>query len=169
MNIDFANQDDAEQVIAISRKAFAGIWFTIGDIVRSSAKKSNLLVAKEKDTVIGYVRVTPTWDHINISEIAVVEEYQGKGIGTALIDEVLQYSKGLPLTVKTNVGVGFYEKMGFVTRGFIEHKKVGSINGMVRGKFSDRDFQNYLKTRAPKKTQPLKTLKPRRSLTEVFR
>ena len=59
---------------------------------------------------------------LNLANIRVAPEYQGQGIGTRLIGEMLReaHQQGLPVTLrvlKVNPARRLYERLGFVVVG----------------------------------------------------
>ena len=75
-------------------------------------------VAKIDDTIVGAISGATFFAEIYIDELVVKEAYRGKGIGTELIDTVLEYYKDYGfnnINCCTNEfqAPGFYEKCGF--------------------------------------------------------
>ena len=76
-------------------------------------------VALSHEREIGFLRVTEKDEGIFIEQIYIIPEYQGRGIGTALVREVL--SKKLPVelsVLKLNTDARrLYERLGFRVNG----------------------------------------------------
>ena len=75
-------------------------------------------VAKNDDTIVGAISGATFFAEIYIDELVAKEAYRGKGIGTELIDTVLEYYKDYGfnnINCCTNEfqAPGFYEKCGF--------------------------------------------------------
>ena len=75
-------------------------------------------VAKIDDIIVGAISGATFFAEIYIDELVVKEAYRGKGIGTELIDTVLEYYKDYGfnnINCCTNEfqAPGFYEKCGF--------------------------------------------------------
>ena len=67
---------------------------------------------------IGMLKVEKRIDHIYLGDIQLKEAFQGKGIGTSLIRDVIEKSKahGLPLrmrVLKVNPVLKLYKRLGF--------------------------------------------------------
>ena len=67
---------------------------------------------------IGLLKVEKRIDHIYLGDIQLKEAFQGKGIGTSLIRDVIEKSKahGLPLrmrVLKVNPVLKLYKRLGF--------------------------------------------------------
>jgi ribosomal protein S18 acetylase RimI-like enzyme len=75
-------------------------------------------VAKDTNTIIGYIRLTMYDDHIDWLSLYVSSKYFGDGVGTALWEEAQkQLPSGRPIMVEVATytkAVEFYKKLGFV-------------------------------------------------------
>jgi ribosomal protein S18 acetylase RimI-like enzyme len=78
----------------------------------------------------GYARFEELPDHVRIHELVLSPEYQGRGIGSALLLGLQRQAEkgGTPVTLrvlKANRAAGLYERMGFATAGETEtHKEM---------------------------------------------
>ena len=75
-------------------------------------------VAKSDDTIVGAISGATFFAEIYIDELVVKEAYRGKGIGTELIDTVLEYYmdygfNNINCCTNEFQAPGFYEKCGF--------------------------------------------------------
>jgi ribosomal protein S18 acetylase RimI-like enzyme len=73
----------------------------------------------------GMLELLPADGSVNLANIRVAPEYQGRGIGTRLISEVLRdaHGRGLSVTLrvlKVNPARRLYERLGFVVVGETE-------------------------------------------------
>jgi len=79
-----------------------------------------VLVARRGDVVVGHVQFIPSGVHWEIKSVAVSEQFQGQGIGTALIRSVLQRAalegciEVAAGTATADIGtLRFYQRLGF--------------------------------------------------------
>ena len=72
---------------------------------------SNTWVYEESNTVIGFISMKEN----EITGLFVHPNYHSKGIGTALINHINQFYKGLEVEVfnENKIGKSFYKKYGF--------------------------------------------------------
>ncbi|MCM3525030.1 GNAT family N-acetyltransferase [Bacillus subtilis] len=75
-------------------------------LVHSYLNRSYCIEAKEKQKVIGVIVLMPTRpETLEIVNIAVSEDYQGKGIGKKLIEYALEYARQIKMkTVEIGTG-----------------------------------------------------------------
>ena len=91
----------------------------------SGLQNSHVICFRDKEKAIALGRVI--WDHgysILISDVIVAPEYQGKGLGRKLMEEIMAYIRSLlkpgyrimiSLMAAENKQ-GFYKKFGFIER-----------------------------------------------------
>lgn len=117
--------DDLDAVQEIERAVFTQPW-TRG-MFAAELSKTNLstyFVAKVKGEIIGYTGLFSVFEEGHITTLAVKPEYQGQGVGTMLILNLLESSlskgvKRFTLEVrKSNLSARrLYEKFGFQEMG----------------------------------------------------
>lgn len=102
-------------------------WGTKEESIIEEALKNTLysLCVYDEDKLIGYGRILGDKTiFLYIHSVMVLPEYQGKNIGTGIMNKLLEqineYKKVNPY-IRTYLGAakgkeGFYEKFGFVTR-----------------------------------------------------
>jgi L-amino acid N-acyltransferase YncA len=95
------------------------------DVFRKRAEKESdtdvTLVAKEGTAVVGIIRVVDLGDHVRVRTFYVDPKHAGKGIGTSLWNDVLQYlpkdKDVVAWPTEHTKSIDFYKKIGFVTTG----------------------------------------------------
>lgn len=86
--------------------------------INGIGKNLHLWVAKDKETVVGYITVFRKPGKNYLGSFYVLPEYQGRGIGTTLMGKALKWF-GLKSTVELGVAsyskktIRFYKKFGF--------------------------------------------------------
>lgn len=113
----------------------ADLQTIIGDTIACSmawlsSKKSGLfLVYLDQDEVVGAIHVKNFW---NLSSLFVLPLYQGQGIATKLVDQMikvcaLKSPKGKVMLNSSTVASSFYERYGFRRSGPIKDLPGGCI------------------------------------------
>ena len=124
MLISLMKEEEIAQVAELERQCFSEPWTEQG-LRESFARPEYLfLTAKENDQVVGYAGLYQVFDEGDITNIAVLPEARGKGLGTALTKELLHVGaqrKIQAFTLEVRVGnvsaIHIYEKLGFVSEG----------------------------------------------------
>ena len=109
--------------------------------LQANEKKHRFILAKEEETVLGFASYEFNCikkPKTKIHKIYILTNHQGKGIGKALINFIVdeakeRHQKGLILNVnKKNIAIRFYESIGFT----ISNEEVIDIgNGFVMDDF----------------------------------
>lgn len=116
--------EDCEQVAQIEKEAFADPWSekSLKDFLEKDY--AHFFVATDKDAIIGYIGSYITIDEMDITNVAVLEAYRGKGAGNSLLLAVIECGRregcvGINLEVRESnaTAIGLYEKNGFVSLG----------------------------------------------------
>lgn len=87
-------------------------------------KMAIYIVAKENENIIGYGGMWHVINEGHITNVAVKKEHRGKGIGSKIIDALINIAKekemiGITLEVRTsnNIAQALYKKNGFIMEG----------------------------------------------------
>lgn len=121
MRIIKYNSDYIDDVVEIASKELKGECWT-KKMFLDSFDKSNtfMFLCIDKNKLVGFVNYLITSDDVNILNIAIKEEYQMQGIGTKLIQRVvniakrLQVSKlSLEVSADNYIAQKFYKSCGF--------------------------------------------------------
>ncbi len=123
-----ATQNDVKALIDLSVEAFGEgtreiaeeEFLTIGKDVRCPL---HMLVATAEGRIVGMASLCESYIYIDtfcIAWVAVAKEYQGKGIGTKLIRECMEYAKtltkrqhGCVMLVSADKNLTYYAQFGF--------------------------------------------------------
>lgn len=84
-------------------------------------KKSTHVIVKLNNTTVGCARIRSIDGKMKLERIAILKQYRGKGLGKKLIDFLLFYHKQVgakEIVIHAQYRLkGFYERIGFKTRG----------------------------------------------------
>lgn len=124
MNIREMTWDDLEQVVAIENDNFSVPWTETGFFTYLMREDALFLVAEEAEEILGYCGVIMAMDEGDITNVSVKKTIQGKGVGTALLKELIRQTadKGvltlfLEVRESNQPALALYEKQGFVRMG----------------------------------------------------
>lgn len=116
---------DVEQVHALEESTFAQPWSLqsfIDEMERNACAR--YIVAEEAGTVLGYAGAWLIIDEGHITNVAVAQSVRGKGVGTALMEALMQYAANMGVQYmtlevrKTNlIAQKLYRRMGFMELG----------------------------------------------------
>jgi N-acetylglutamate synthase-like GNAT family acetyltransferase len=97
------------------------IGLSLKDENLSADAQNAIFIAEHNDAVIGCVMLYPIADEekIKLRQMAVYDEWQGKGIGKILVDTAENYAKDKGYSAiilhARKVSEGFYKKLGYDT------------------------------------------------------
>ncbi|STO09295.1 MULTISPECIES: ribosomal protein S18-alanine N-acetyltransferase [Exiguobacterium] len=116
---------DVEEVTAVEEASFAIPWTKdafMNEMLRN--EQAIYFVAVHERRVIGFVGVWQIVDEGHITNIAVLPEYRGQGIGNRLLTELVAFARSKSLDALTlevrvsNIGAQkLYEQFGFECAG----------------------------------------------------
>ena len=125
MEIRLMVEEDLDAVSDIENQLFSKPW-TKQDFLNSMENMHNIYIVAENDQkeIVGYCGVWGVVDEGQITNVAVKESEQGKGIGYALLSKLIEIGKEeglleftLEVRVSNEKGIGLYKKLGFVEEG----------------------------------------------------
>lgn len=115
---------DVEAVSMIEAKAFSMPWSAKDFAKLVEDNKSLYLVAEMDGEIVGCCGVTNICGDGDINNVVVAEEYRGRGIAYALMQELLKRGAEmgienftLEVRVSNASAIRVYEKLGFVSEG----------------------------------------------------
>ena len=116
--------DLAKELSAIEKEIFNTSWDPswIRDSINNN--KAMYWVKKQKNKIIGYIGVQFSGDDVEILGLGILEDYRGRGHGSALMNAMIEYFysteyKKIFLEVRdsNNVAKGLYTKFNFSRTG----------------------------------------------------
>ncbi len=131
MSLDVMKLDDLNKVIKIEREAFSNPWnrkFFKEELIHNSF--ALYLTAKIEDEIIGYVGC---WfknraNEVHIVNLAVKKNKRRQGIGTYLINEIVDMAKNLnaksvtlEVRITNKAAIDLYKELGFIEDGLTRH------------------------------------------------
>jgi ribosomal protein S18 acetylase RimI-like enzyme len=130
INIRPMQEDDLQAVTQLDMEAFGPFWHnSLDSLKRARAQSSYATVAEDSSGLIGYQLSTGNAFSTHLARLGVKKESQGRGIGTALVSELVQKldpTRMPRLSVNTQAdnlaSLTLYNKLGFTRTG--EHYPV---------------------------------------------
>ena len=116
--ISIATKDDIANIALIEKECFSSPW-SENAILESMLSTTSFYVARENGIVTGYMGLSQIAGEGYITNIAVLPQYRGKGIGSALLEYVISHCKNnlefisLEVRISNNKAISLYEKFGF--------------------------------------------------------
>ena len=116
--------EDAEQVEKVEQACFAIPWSRKSFWEEAANENTFYLLALDDGEVIGYAGTWLVAGEAQITNVAVAPEYRGKGVGTALMTELVRHVKEQGITAMTVEGrpsnapaLALYAKFGMKEAG----------------------------------------------------
>ena len=117
--------DDLAEIFIIDYNAFVPVWQNSIDTLEIAFRQAGIAsVASFEGQVVGYQISTPTHMGGHLARLAVLPEFQGRGIGTSLLSDLLtQFVRRGALVVTVNTqkdnqtSLSLYKKTGFIFSG----------------------------------------------------
>lgn len=122
--IEIMKDADIANVVEVETKSFQIPWSKESFENELKNKLALYLVAKVDEKAVGYIGVWKIFDEGHITNVAVHPEFRGKGIGKALISELLSLcskdgitSFTLEVRESNVVAQSLYKSFGFIEEG----------------------------------------------------
>jgi len=119
--------EDLEEVVLLERKCFSDPWSLdtfVHEITKNHMASYVVAVDESNNKVVGYAGMWIILDEAHITNVGVLPEYRGKGIGLLLMNRQLKDSivagavkMTLEARISNNVAISLYEKLGFTQVG----------------------------------------------------
>lgn len=109
----------------IDTAAFVAPWQMTPELIRLAMAQSNFVTVAEVDGhLVGYQLSTPSSSGAHLARLAVRPEWQGRGIGSALVVHVIEYYRkrgAREITINTQdsnaASIRVYQRLGFTLTG----------------------------------------------------
>ncbi len=125
LTIDQMTEQDLDQVLIIEGSSFPHSWSRRS--FESELMKNRLAiyrVARLEGRVVGYGGIWVILDEAHLTTLAIDQIYRGQGIGTALLQELIENAvragaRTMTLEVRPSnlAALRLYERFGFVMKG----------------------------------------------------
>lgn len=116
--------DDVDGVYAVEIGTFVDAWSRDAFVSDMKNPVARYLVAEQDGKIIGYAGAWVILDESHITNIAVLKEHRGQGMGKRLTHGLLQYLSNLGATYATlevrrsnEIAQNLYKSLGFVQLG----------------------------------------------------
>ena len=112
--------EDFEEIKDVLTSQFDDFWNS--EILRNELKNENsyYLVAKQGDTIVGFVGIKSVFDEADIMNIVTRKDCRNLGIGTYIFEQLLRLAKEneikkitLEVNENNSSAIHLYEKFGF--------------------------------------------------------
>jgi GNAT superfamily N-acetyltransferase len=105
-------------------------WWTEGATI-PAIRAGRVTVAELDGSVVGIASVGPHEHHLVLWKLYVLPEFQGKGIGSALVESVVAAARGMHEQIRTSYLVGNTEAEAFYRgKGFVEISRESGGDGI---------------------------------------
>lgn len=124
VNLNMMSQKDIDDVLEISSLSLKESWSKDSYKKELENPMARYLVAEVDNKVIGFAGLWKVLDEGHITNIAVHPDYRGNGIGSKLVESLINksdswYINSLTLEVRSSnkIAQNLYEKYGFEKEG----------------------------------------------------
>lgn len=124
VHVSIMNESDIDDVLEISNLSFSTPWSRLSYEQELNNSLAKYFVAKINDKVVGFIGTWIIVDESHVTNVAVHPNYRKLGIGSKLIESMLNYCKEKNCTSYTlevresnKTAISVYEKHGFVVDG----------------------------------------------------
>ncbi len=132
--------EDFNQIADTLTSDFDAFWSSSILKEELNAENSNYLVAKWNQKIVGFAGIKILMDEADIMNIVVKKDYRNQGIGSLLLENLIDVSKNLNLTTITlevmeenYPAIHLYRKLGFEQTG-LRKNYYQDKNGLIMTK-----------------------------------
>ncbi len=123
--IEFMKLRDLDEVLEVEQQCFTTPWSRYAFICELRDNRfSHYIVARHDDSIIGYGGLWIVLDEAHVTNVGIIPEYRGRGIGETLMRTLIEIAKSngakqMTLEVRKSnyVAQNLYSKLGFEPRG----------------------------------------------------
>ena len=131
--------DDISEVAAIEDSLFSKPWGEVGFFSFLMREDTLFLVAEEEGTIVGYCGVVMVLDEGDITNVAVLSNRQGRGIGRQLVQALIQKTEErgvvhlhLEVRESNQRAIALYESLAFEKAGLRKNYYEAPVeNGLI--------------------------------------
>ncbi|MCG0276351.1 MAG: ribosomal protein S18-alanine N-acetyltransferase [Thermosediminibacteraceae bacterium] len=139
VTIELMKLEDLDQVIEIEKLSFTNPWSRNAFFLELTDNHfSTYIVARINEKVVGYAGMWLILDEAHVTNVAVLPEYRGKGIGELLMRSLMRIArengaKAMTLEVRKSnyVAQNLYSKLGFepvgIRRGYYTDNREDAV------------------------------------------
>lgn len=141
IKINKMNIDDLNKISPVLLKEFDDFWNY--NIFKSELENENskYVVAKNNDEIVGFAGIWISIDEAHVTNIVTKKDLRKNGIGSTLLEELINLSKNLNLvsiTLEVNENnldaIKLYEKFGFEKLGIRKKYYNNTDNALIMTK-----------------------------------
>jgi len=139
VTIEKMKMKDLDEVMEVERQCFTTPWSRYSFVCELKDNQlSHYIVAKHSDRVIGYAGMWIILDEAHVTNVGVLPEYRGEGVGEFLMRSLIAAAKErgankMTLEVRKSnyVAQNLYTKLGFepvgIRRGYYQDDKEDAV------------------------------------------
>ena len=124
MEISEMQPQDVREVALLEKEIFTMPWSENGFLTSLQSEDTLYLVVRRKHELIGYCGFLQSFDEADITNVAVSPAYRGKGVGYAMLAELMRRGgeRGVSrYTLEVRIGnaaaIRLYHRLGFEDAG----------------------------------------------------
>lgn len=111
---------DVAEVVLLERRIFSVPWSEKGFQDSLQLSDTLYLVVRDSGKIVGYCGLLQSFDEADITNVAVAPEYQNRGVGQRMLQELMNRGRArgigrytLEVRVSNASAIHLYQKLGF--------------------------------------------------------